>query len=170
MLRIFTLLIGSLFLMSDATGQGFISGVVKDASSGDPIPFAKVKVEGKNLGANTDFDGAFKIKSAADDYVIIVSMTMDGYVNEKRVVKIVDNEVLVLNFNLKKDASIQNMTEAKVVYTKTEGAVSIEADDRRRRDAQGASDGMTKEQIQNSGASSAVEAVQMVPGLSIEDG
>lgn len=156
--------------MSYASAQGFISGVVLDAATGDPIPFAKVKVEGKNLGANTDFDGAFKIKSVAGDYTIVVSMTIDGYLDVKKEVKVTDNEVFILNIELKKDASVQNMTEAKVVYTKSEGAVSVAADDRRRRDAQGASDGMTKEQMQNSGASSAVEAVQMVPGLSIEDG
>ena len=40
-----------------SNGQGIIRGVVTDNSNSAPIPFAKVKIQGVNAGANTDFDG-----------------------------------------------------------------------------------------------------------------
>ncbi len=153
-----------------ANAQGFVQGTVVDSLNNEPIPFARVKVEGINNGANTDFDGQYQIKLPAGKYTLVFSMSMDGYNPIKREVIIKDGEKIDLHILLQKDKSVQQLAVIDVVHVKTEGAKSIEADDVRRREAKGASDGMSKEQIQNTGASSAVEAVQMVPGLSIEDG
>ncbi len=153
-----------------ANGQGFIGGTVLDSLNSEPIPFTRVKVEGINNGANTDFDGKYQIKLAEGDYVLIFSMSVEGYNSIKRKITIVDGEKNDLHVLLQKSKAVQQLAVMQVVHLKTEGAKSIEADDARRREAKGSSDGMSKEQIQNTGASSAVEAVQMVPGLSIEDG
>ncbi len=150
--------------------QGLVDGTVLDSLNNEPIPFARVKVEGINNGANTDFDGKYQIKLPAGEYILIFSMKMDGYNPIKRKITIIDGQKNSLHVLLQKDKAVQQLAVIQVVHIKTEGAKSIEADDVRRREAKGSSDGMSKEQIQNSGASSAVEAVQMVPGLSIEDG
>ena len=155
-------------LLSNA--QGIVEGTIIDSLSTEPIPFARVKVEGQNAGANTDFDGNYKVKLPAGEYVLVFSMSMDGYVPVKKSITVIDGQEINLSVQLHKSKSVQQIETMQVVHVKTEGAQSIEADDARRREAKGSSDGMSKEQIQNTGASSAVEAVQMVPGLSIEDG
>ena len=170
MFKIFTLSSIAFFLSFNLFAQEKITGVVTNAITGEPIPFAKVKVEGQNLGANTDFDGAYSLKVLSGDYVLIFSMASEGYVDIKKSVSISNGQSIQLDISLKKSTAVQNIKEATVHYIKTDGAKSIEADDQRRQDAQGATDGMTKEQMQNSGASSAVEAAAMVPGLAIEDG
>lgn len=153
-----------------ANSQGFVDGTVLDSLNNEPIPFARVKVEGMNNGANTDFDGKYQIKLPAGDYTLVFSMSMEGYNPIKRKVTILEGEKHHLHILLQKSKAVQQLAVMQVVHVKTEGAKSIAADDVRRREAKGTSDGMSKEQIQNTGASSAVEAVQMVPGLSIEDG
>jgi len=40
-----------------------ITGTVKDAGNGDPLPGVNVTVKGTNIGASTDFDGKYKIKA-----------------------------------------------------------------------------------------------------------
>jgi len=170
MLKATLVIIAIVLTSSTIFGQGIISGVVKDDSNGEPIPFAKVKVEGLNKGANTDFDGEYLMQLPVGDYTFIFSMSAEGFIDKKENITVIDGEEVILNVNLSKDESVQNLTAAVVKHVKTEGATSVEADDKRRRDAKGASDGMSKEQIKNSGASTAVEAAQMVPGLSIEDG
>ncbi len=48
---------GALFAQS----SGKIAGTVKDKETGEPIPFAAVKLEGKTLGAAADVDGNYVI-------------------------------------------------------------------------------------------------------------
>ncbi|WP_298365245.1 TonB-dependent receptor [uncultured Lutibacter sp.] len=44
--------------------QTSISGSVKEAKTGEPIPGANIKVVGKSIGTTTDFDGNFTLKIA----------------------------------------------------------------------------------------------------------
>ncbi len=170
MLKSIILVAISAFLSLTVFAQSKITGVVKDSISGEPIPFAKVKVEGHNNGANTDFDGVYTIKAIPGKYVLVFSMANEGYEDVKIDIDLAQGESIKLNIHLIKLSSVINLQEATVRHIKTEGATSIEADDKRRQEATGATDGMTKEQMQNSGASTAVEAAAMVPGLSVEDG
>ena len=38
-----------------------INGVLKDAKTGEPIPYANVFYEGKGVGGITDMDGRFEV-------------------------------------------------------------------------------------------------------------
>ena len=38
-----------------------ITGVLKDAKTGEPIPYANVFYEGKGVGGITDMDGRFQV-------------------------------------------------------------------------------------------------------------
>lgn len=51
-----------LFLGLTLMAQTTVSGTVKDAKSGDPLPGVSIKVVGKSLGTTTDFDGKFSFK------------------------------------------------------------------------------------------------------------
>ena len=77
-----SVLLSSTFLLAQ-TGMGTLKGTVKDAKSGEPIPYCKVLVkQNGNIkgGANTDFDGKFQINSiAAGSYDVEVRNEGDGY-------------------------------------------------------------------------------------------
>ena len=54
-----------LFVFLILSGQLFaqIQGVLTDAKTGKPIPFASVFYVGKGVGAITDIDGSFSVES-----------------------------------------------------------------------------------------------------------
>jgi len=53
-------------MLASATmlAQTTITGVVKDAQTGETLLGANVKVSGKAIGTTTDFDGKFSLKVA----------------------------------------------------------------------------------------------------------
>ncbi len=53
-----------------------VKGVVKDAETGEPVPFASVVVKGTMTGVVTDVDGAYEV-SAPSDAVLVISFV--GY-------------------------------------------------------------------------------------------
>ncbi|MEJ6616599.1 MAG: carboxypeptidase-like regulatory domain-containing protein [Crocinitomicaceae bacterium] len=151
-------------------GQGIIRGKVTDNSNSAPIPFAKVKIQGLNAGANTDFDGEYQIKIEPGTYELVFSMSSEGFIDFTQEVTITDSEVKIINASLSKDQKVIEIGEMQVSANKIEGAKTVAADDARRRDEKGATEGVTTEQMKERGVTTAVEAVQMAPGLSIEDG
>lgn len=153
-----------------ALGQGTIRGTVTEKENNAPIPFAKVKVEGVNTGANTDFDGEYEIKLASGSYILSFSMTLDGYLDQKKGITIADGEVVVVDIALSKDSAVIVIATMEAKGLRTEGAKTVAADDARRRDEKGATEGVTDEQMKERGVTTAVEAVQMAPGLSVEEG
>jgi outer membrane receptor protein involved in Fe transport len=54
----------ALFIGSVMVAQTTISGSVKEAKTGEPIPGANIKVVGKSIGTTSDFDGNFSLKIA----------------------------------------------------------------------------------------------------------
>ena len=59
-----------------------IQGKVTDAGSGDPIPFANVYFKGTQVGATTDFDGNFTIRTDAPGDSLVA-----GYVGYRQRIK-----------------------------------------------------------------------------------
>ncbi|NOY77668.1 MAG: TonB-dependent receptor [Calditrichaeota bacterium] len=62
-LAFFALLISSQLVLAGTTGK--ISGVIKDKSTGDPLPGANVIIEGTNRGAAADANGRYLILHVA---------------------------------------------------------------------------------------------------------
>lgn len=162
-------LLAAVFISAISFGQGEIRGKVTDKSNSQPIPFVKVKVEGQNKGANTDFDGEYSIKVPTGKYTLVFT-SQEGHIEKKEEVTVSGSEPVILNVVLTKSKAVQDVGEVTVSAQKTDGAKTVAADDARRRDEQGATEGVTREQILERGANNAVEAVQMAPGLSVEDG
>jgi len=66
--------------------ETIVKGKVTDANSGDPIPFVNVVFKGTSIGATTDFDGNYLIKTSTPTDSIYVSYI--GYKpKHKRIVK-----------------------------------------------------------------------------------
>lgn len=163
-------LVSALFFIGFAYSQGTVRGVIKDEKTSQPIPFAKVKVDGVNAGANSDFDGEFLFRIAAGEYKLLFSNSIEGYLDTNQLVTVRDGEELVLEIKLTKDRSVIVLSEMMATAHKTEGAATTAADDARRRDEQGATDGVTDEQMKEKGVFTVADALQTSPGLSVEDG
>ena len=91
-----------LFFVNFVIGQEtIISGKVTDAGSGDPIPFAHVIFKGTSIGATTDFDGNFKIKTNNPTDSVMASYI--GYKSRTKVVK--KGVAQVINFQLDEETT-----------------------------------------------------------------
>jgi len=71
-----------LFMGSAMFAQTSITGTVKEAKTGEPIPGANIKVEGKSIGTNTDFDGNFSFK-VAQTPPFTLEISLIGYASTK---------------------------------------------------------------------------------------
>jgi hypothetical protein len=60
MLRIFTVAIFMAVVSSGVFAQG-VSGVMREADTKDPIPFANIWIKGTLQGTQSDLDGRFSI-------------------------------------------------------------------------------------------------------------
>ena len=68
-MRIITLLF--LFISTISFSQNYIlKGKVKNASTGEGVAFATVKVEALSMGATTDFDGNYSLSLKAGQYLL----------------------------------------------------------------------------------------------------
>ncbi|PCH77319.1 MAG: hypothetical protein COB98_03755 [Flavobacteriaceae bacterium] len=129
MKNIFTIVL-VLFLGSTMIAQTAISGSVKEAKSGQPIPGANIKIVGKSLGTTTDFDGNFTF-NANVAIPFKVKASLIGYA--PLVIEVLKNNQ-VLHFNLKELATA--LDEVVVSASRTperilESPVTIERMDAR---------------------------------------
>lgn len=85
-----------------------VQGKVTDATSGDPIPFANVVFKGTSIGATTDFDGNFLIKTHNPTDTLVASYI--GYKSRSKVVK--RDVQQTINFQL--EEAITNLQEVIV--------------------------------------------------------
>lgn len=60
--------------------QSAITGTIKDAETGQPLPGVTVLVKGTTNGTTTDFDGNYEISATSDDTIIF---TYIGYVRQE---------------------------------------------------------------------------------------
>lgn len=81
--------------------ETIVQGKVTDAASGDPIPFANVVFKGTSIGATTDFDGNFLIKTQNPTDTVIASYI--GYKSRSKVVK--RGVQQIINFQLAEDVT-----------------------------------------------------------------
>ncbi|MHB1148576.1 MAG: TonB-dependent receptor [Lutibacter sp.] len=71
-----------LFMGSVMFAQTSITGSVKEAKTGEPIPGANIKVVGKSIGTTTDFDGNFSFK-VAQNPPFTLEVSLIGYASTK---------------------------------------------------------------------------------------
>jgi len=147
-------------------GQGIIQGTITDGKTGEPLAFAKIKVVGLNAGANSDFDGNYSIKIKPGTYSLIYSLSTSGYVNVKKEV-VLTEEGVILDIALLKDKA---MEIGPVIVSHVVNPKTVAGSDAERMGGNGASDGVSGEQMAQQGVTNVSDAVQSAPGISIEDG
>lgn len=80
--------------------QTIVKGSVKDAKTGEGIPFANVVFKGTNIGATTNFDGYYQLKTY--DKVDSIEVSYIGYLNRTKAVLNGKNQII--NFQLQKNS------------------------------------------------------------------
>ena len=98
-----------LLLASHVKAQFVYKGLVTDADSGDPIPFASVGIKGVNSGGTTNFQGVYSFQSNVAADSLFVSMV--GYT---RRVKSVSQSPGIHEVDFQVNPSSSNLTEVKV--------------------------------------------------------
>jgi len=103
-IQLFTLLVMLLFSMI-GFAQTKISGLVKDAESGDALVGASVQLDGTNIGATTNSEGAFEIINTKEKSVVL----RISYVGYETIVRKIETDISdKLNFGLYKKEILSN--------------------------------------------------------------
>ncbi len=110
---LFYLAIFLLFVSLFAGTTGKISGVVKDADTGEPLPGANVIIEGTTLGASTDMDGFYSIINVPPG-IYTIKVIYIGYAEQ--VIKNVKVEIdLTTNLNILLKSTVLSTEAVEVV-------------------------------------------------------
>ncbi len=146
--------------------EGRISGTVVDAETGDPLIGATVRVEGLQLGAIADLEGAYLIRNVpAGRHAVLV--TMIGY-DQKRVAEVQVNPGQVSRIDLVVE---QALLVADVVEVTARALENTEAALlKRRQNALSISDAISAEDISRGAQGDVAAAMTRVTGASVVDG
>lgn len=102
-------------LLTVAQIEGTIVGEVRDANTDEPLAFAKVFIEGMQLGASTELDGTYRLEVPTGTYTIKV--TYQGYNDVKKYnIAVNSGSPQVLNFRL--SSMTTELEEVEIVYNK----------------------------------------------------
>ena len=145
----------ALLLASRLEGQqpGALLGAVKDQSTSAPLSGATVRIQGTPLSAQTNARGTFAITSVpAGDYVV-VSMLI-GYAPVTKQVTIPSGDTTQVQFAMRPAPTSLN----ELVVTASKAPTEI-------RDVPAPVDVVSSKTIEQSGATTMMEAVQNVPGV-----
>ncbi len=131
---------------------------------------SKAQGSGEAKGTRTDFDGEYELQLPAGTYTLIYSAKGEGFLDQEKEILVKEGETTVQDIDLSKEAAVLQMGDIIVEADRNPTASSIKDDDERRAKEPGPTDGISEEQIKQQGATNAVQAVQSVPGVTIEDG
>ena len=166
---VFTALTFFLALASVAQAEdpekGLLRGTVIDDDFGEPVMYAEVRVEGLDVSTLTDLDGQYSLELAPGTYTLSVEFL--GYAKQ------VISEVVVkeggtelLDVRLTEESEV--ITE--VVVTATQSRNNETALLTIQRKSAVVLDGVSAQSISRIGDSDAGQAIQRVPGVSVEGG
>ena len=87
------------FITSIASAQTIITGMVRDAKSGEPLPFVGVSIKGTTIGTTTDVLGNYQLNTSEN--VNKIQFTFLGY--QTLIKEFVVGQTQVIDVNLKED-------------------------------------------------------------------
>jgi TonB-dependent receptor len=154
-----------------SNGQEEVSGIVIDQITGQGIYDAFVSVNGVKK-ARTDDEGKFTLRIQVGDYVFSASNSIEGYLESKLDVTVSEGGNNSITIKLAKDPSIlQQETVVVKAERNLDKSPKTDGDADKQRDKQeGTTEVVSTAAIRRSGASNALNVVQMTPGASVQDG
>ncbi|MBN9381321.1 MAG: carboxypeptidase-like regulatory domain-containing protein [Chitinophagaceae bacterium] len=150
-------------ISSGQAGPGaiVITGTVKDAKDGTPLPGASIRVEGSGTGTHTDEQGKFSIRVPNDKAVLVFSIV--GYAGRR--VKAGEYEHTRFDIRLRQDnKTLEAVTVEARKKVNNENALLNE-----RRKAAVISDGISARNIEKTASITVTQALQRVTGVTITD-
>lgn len=136
-----------------------VSGKVQNATSKEPLPFVNIsyKLDGRTIGTQTDFDGAFSLDMKPGDYKVTFSYI--GFKKQKLELTVVESEDQQLTIDLLESGELLD-------------AVVISGSQYKKRLAEEtvSMDLVQPYILENNNAADMAEAVEKVPGVNIVDG
>ncbi len=154
-----------IYSFSFAQTKGTIKGVITDKeASNAPLPFANVLVKGTNVTTTTNENGEYFLKIDPGTYNVEFSFV--GYENVVSPITVKNGEIVEFNIALGsggyqlKDVVIQNVKRKN-----TESAILLEM-----KQAKQIISAISAEQMSKGTDGNAAQAIQRVPGVTINDG
>lgn len=144
---------------------GSISGKVTESERAEPIPFAKVMIEGQSKGVVTDLDGNF-VLSHLQKGIYSLSISATGY-NTKIISSVSVSEGLVTTLSVSLDAVVKEI--GPITITVTLNKETNENLIKMQRMSAGQVDGISQETIKRSPDRDASAVLKRVSGASIQD-
>ncbi len=160
-----TIIFSALFFLSFFSNaqNGKISGVIKDGEFNDVLPFANVVVKGTEMGATSDFEGAYDLTIAPGTYTLVFSFL--GYQNmEITDVKVIANQTQELNVTLLPESNQLQEVILTVNVARNSEASLIKT----QRQSVNVMNGISAEGLNKTSAGNVAAAVKSIPGVSVQ--
>tara|TARA_Y100001954_G_scaffold100200_1_gene109177 strand:+ start:595 stop:2829 length:2235 start_codon:yes stop_codon:yes gene_type:complete len=122
--NIFLLFLGIFLGLNLFSQKGSIRGFVYDKSSGEPIMFCNVTIDGTSFGTQTDLNGMYNLSQIpTGDHKIVV--TFVGY--EKYTKNISINDWKIFNLNIELNTSAVKINEIEISADRLENKTDVKA-------------------------------------------
>lgn len=150
-----------LFQLSLFAQTGSLRGVVKDKTTKEPLLGANIVIIGTTLGAATDFDGNFSIKSIPVG-TQTVEVSYIGYNPLSTTVEITANRTLEIDFELE-----YKVIEGEAIIVSAQAKGQLQAINKQL-SSTGITNIVSAERIQEIPDANAAESVGRLPGVSLK--
>lgn len=159
-------LVLALITFNSYSQKGTVSGTITDKDANNsPLPFANVLIKGTSIGTTSDEKGRYSIQVDEGSYVIEFSFL--GYETVEKTVKIKAGENIKVNQSLGSGNGVQLQDVVVAVQRRknTESALLLEM-----KEAKQVISAISAEQMSKGTDGNAAQAIQRVPGVTINDG
>ncbi|RAR50376.1 TonB-dependent receptor [Flavobacterium lacus] len=146
--------------------KGSVKGTLTDKDmNNEPLPFANVQLKGTTIGTTTDENGKYSIDAEPGNYKIVFSFL--GYESVEVSVTVKANQTTTINSSLTAGGGValQDVVVATTRRKNTESALVMEM-----KEAKQVISAISAEQMSKGTDSNAAQAMQRVPGVTINDG
>lgn len=141
-----------------------ISGIVTDADTNEPLPFANIIIKGSQKGTSSDAHGNFKLEVSEGNYTLQVSFM--GYEPKEFSAKVENNKKSIVKIGLSPESvSLEAVVVKTSVRRETETAILAQ-----QRNAVVARQSIGSQELSRKGVSDAKGAVTKISGISKQEG
>ncbi len=137
--------------------QFTLSGIVKDKSSGEALPFATVYVKGTNIGATSNADGYFSIPKVPSDTSTLIA----SYIGYEKTEVFLTPQFSRHDFSIKMSSSAQKLKAVTVTASREQLVLASKTDINIVRMSP-----RKLEQLPNLGEKDVMRSFQLMPGIS----
>lgn len=156
-------LVFSLFLNSVFAQKSTIKGIIRDVATKEGLLAASVLIEGTTTGAQTDFEGKFKLDVPANKPHRLVFRSLGYTTKTLELTPLPEGSVKELNLDLSEEVK-ENKEVVITVKRRADTDVSLITDMRK---AEMVVNGITAEQIVRSPDRDAAQVMARVPGVTV---